>query len=242
MHHPDSAVLAWPAQTGLLADSTIRWWLPDTRPLSSPTYLCCTDLRDWEAVRYKWHSPVWQLGAMQSKRVAPQSCMCFSSVDPRPLLHVLASEAFFDMGVKRLADWLGNATSATDAFDVAFDLVKSILKCDDDVALDICAKRLANKARQTRFSDWVLQIDEAIEMLERQEHTKVKDEQSSARRLLEQVAEAKVSYSTKLAAVKKGKAERAAGKSKKGKSFSKVVVVPPWPERDVDLNAARQAF
>ena len=90
LHHPDSSVLALPARTGVLPQSSMRWWGPDVVSIKAYAYLCVSDLHEWEAVHYEWRCPAWQRARCQAMSGEPGALLCFSSHGPRPLLQVMA--------------------------------------------------------------------------------------------------------------------------------------------------------
>lgn len=250
IHWPDSSVLCIPAAEGHLPSSGQRFWVADTAAAAaSPVYLSILDLREWEAVVYTWHSCFWQ--AQQCPDVARTigpSLRAFSEVPPAPLLDVLAREAFFTIGgttIKKLAVLYDFALpSEGSLFELVHSAVQKVLSISAEEALAICRKRIARSEEKSGWCEELCQLDEAVELLERQDHLKVNEERDSAIRAMQETKELKAQYAqTHRKVVPRPKAPASGGdkRKKRGGNAPQLdrIVIPEWPNRDIDLAAAR---
>lgn len=249
IHFPGSCVLAIPAKMGFLPNSQLRYFVVDLDGARTPSYLCMWDLREWDAVHYTWHSIAWQAAkAPATERELGPALRAFGDAEPDVLLKVLAKEAFFNISPTLLKKagpiYQCDLSNKGGILDVVHSLVMQVLDITAEDALVVCRKRLANCELKEEWCEELMQLDEAQELLDRQDHTKVAQEQKAAAQAVLETKELKVEYAKRCREVASAKEAAAKGRGSRKKKAGvpappKVIVIPEWPSRDADLSRAR---
>lgn len=242
VHWSDSAVLAVPAKMVSLVGSPSMCWMVDMEKARTPHYLAVWDLSEWEGSVYAWHSWNWQELHLSSSEGLDPALRAFAKSPIDDLRRVLAKEAFFDMSVtniKRFATNFGyQVGAAVGVFDVVFIVVQKVLQTSDAETLEICRKRLARTESKGEWCEELVQLDDASELLERQDQPAVAQERAAAVKATMEAADLKKQYSTKHKEIAVREKKAAAGRAKKPKKAERITI-PAWPEKDVDMAAAR---
>ena len=103
--------------------------------------------------------------------------------------------------------------------------------------LQFACQRLVFSARKTSWSDEVGELDEAVAVLDQNDHQTVKQEQESMANVVAEEEEYKDAYVSKCKAVRDGHAARKGSQTRK-KTPAKIKV-PPMPAHDISLEVAR---
>ena len=95
-----------------------------------------------------------------------------------------ASQAFFKLSKTELsyfAEHLGiDVEKGADLFTTIFTMVKSVLQCPDEEATDICHKRLVQMSKSNAHAPALLQVDAALDVMDKSDHQRFRDDQDAA--------------------------------------------------------------
>lgn len=185
----DSAVLVWPVLAHTVpAYPQTTWYEPDTS-VTTPSFIAVTSLNSlgMTAVSFKWKSWLAQLKEFPNAagKWGPRIRL-FAEGPFESLLVVAAKRAFWTLPRSLLQDIASDQGidigQATNAFETVAALSSSILGCDQATATRVCHQRLLLLDQETAYSRDLLEIDEAIEVLDKNDHKTVKAEKTSAER------------------------------------------------------------
>lgn len=243
-HFPDSAVVCVPAALHTWPGCPISVAEPDTK--HGVKLFAVTSCEAVEAVAYSWRSPAWQSAhAPASCALSPGIRACFDA-PARPLRAVAAESAFWALDkptLTRLAShWGVRVPAGANLFDLVHSLVASSLPDRDELdVMDICCSRLGALQKKAQFSDELAELDEAVEVLDRNDQKKIQGERRAA---VVSKLEAEEYHNTfverRQLAQKKQSAD---GKKKKQSSkrgpAPQMLRLPRWPDHNIDIEHVR---
>ncbi len=134
-----------------------------------------------------------------------------------PVLRLAASCAFWNLSKTEIVDVckLGGVAvpAASSLFDVLSNAVSNCLATGEEETLKILSQRLADNEAVNSFTEAILEVDEAAEVLEKSDQESLADEQKQARSRLEQRQTYRDEYTEKMKLFRLAREK----KSKKGK-------------------------
>ena len=224
-HYDDSAVLAWPLKKHdlVLGGGKEQFFEFDVET-RSPVLVGIFDHKLVEACTVIARSWLWQWQHFGDARARfDPAVRLFANVGPASLLEVAARSAFWSLSktwmdtLVQFEDW--HLDSSDSVFDTLFGCIQNALKCSDEEALTITSRRLGEHDFDTVFATGLLEVDEAIECLERHDHSKLVAKQND---YISQAADRKAFVSDytrkKQENIKKGKPVVAKGRKPKLKA------------------------
>jgi hypothetical protein len=221
--------------------ASLDWYEPSPTT-SEPHFVSLFDLNDQTltATTYKWSS--W-LSQQTSHPCAAKSwtpgIRLFAEGPFEPVLSAVVRKAFFGLSMsylKDLAEHLGiDVSGGKCLFELLVAMLQSILNIDELEATRLTHQRLIRWTESTQWGSELLEIDEAIEVLDRNDHKVVRDEQASVVRDLQAREVFSVSY--KSAANRLFAKAKAKGAAKRGKALPRALAVP-----EVILQAEARKF
>lgn len=162
----------------------------DLKESASPSWRIIWELDDWEALLVDWVSPLGQSHQFDITRAEVESwgIAAMSCGEPMPIVRAAAQKCFWAFQkpiLTKIAAHEGvDIPDGADLFDCLWHLIRGILGANEEHALEIVSKRLGGKVNdygnETVLQD-ILQLDEAIRMLDRDEEKQVRKEQERAR-------------------------------------------------------------
>jgi hypothetical protein len=223
---PKSATMFWPARLQTVAGTNFQYLEPSMEStgihLKGLFNLKGDDVR---AASYEWKSCMWQSHHLPRGAVKSLPCAIRAFVDKHgvdSVQNIACYAAWWDISRVSLGDF-------AQYFDVAFEagislvdllwcMIHTILKCDDQTALDILNRRVCRGADFSRQSQSLLEVDEAWEVIDPLDTRKVDEAQKEARSAIANHRALRDDFVAKAVAVK----AKEDGKNKKKKQ---VVVV-----------------
>lgn len=180
-HFPSSCISVWPCSMRTASSGSVTFF-ELSEGLKEPIFMSIFSLGDFEAFKVTPRSWLWQLRHCPiSFRAAMPGVRIFAEGAPMPLLHVAAKAAFWELPhsfLKQLAKNEGWQIDSTDSLlETLFLCVRSALGCSDAVAMDICAIRLGQHDLDDLWASSVLEIDEGLEVLAKDDHERVDNKQ-----------------------------------------------------------------
>jgi hypothetical protein len=185
-HIEGSCVVCWPVTRCTVPGHDDQIYFQPKHDLKEPCLVFIQAILELEACKLVFRSPLWQWQNLPGARgVLSHHTRLFVEVSARPVPKLFAVCAFFDLNratLEQLAALLGyEVLAGASLFDVLFGLVVFVLGCDENVAIQIVHKRLANIASDTDVTSALLEIDEAANLLEQNDVTVLRDEQKHVR-------------------------------------------------------------
>lgn len=179
----DSAIHGWPCCKNRLPYGSATFFEP-IQSNTGPKAFAIFDLDCWEACSFDRKS--WLFRAFSHPLASakmPVGLRFLCTYGPEPVVKIAARQAFWNLGMvwlSHLAHRLGLAVAGSSSSgslsNLLFALVQHILKVDDAVTMTICCKRLGINDVDLPCAEGVLQLDEAIEILEKPDHQAVQAE------------------------------------------------------------------
>lgn len=250
---PDSCVLAFVAVKGTLP--TGEDFYEADLSMTEPQLLPFVKLDEWEAIHYTWRAPSWQVArvaaAGQSLALRP-ALRAFSSSGrgPEPIDRVAARQGYWSIEkatLVKLAGHLGVMTSTGDSLvDLLVRLIKhSVPGTSAEDAVLLCKTRLALYAQASQWSEDILQIDDAMLVLDRNDEQHVRSQKKAAASTQEEASTFRAQYTAKLKEARtsdpqpKKKKQRGAAGAAEEKPPKYPKRVPSFPDAGIDLVLAR---
>ena len=135
------------------------------------------------------------------------------------MLYIACDEGLWDISkfyIEKFAEYLLVAIPAKSSlFNVLFIFIKDILKCDDETTLLKVLKRICRMKEQGKFASTLLLCDEAMQVMDQQDHERFNTEMKHARNTIQEVNDLLLLYKEKRTSMK-GK-----GKGKGGVKYPK---------------------
>ncbi len=221
---PKSSVLLWPVEKRILEGGVVNFHLLTevSEPKLRPLY---TLGEGTLAASVKWRSPVWQFRHCLATRALPPAVRLFQDGPADKLENIASRAAWWNLPRSTLAHFakdLGIATeSAPSEFDLVWALAEGTLKTTHAQTLDICHRRVARGNDNEAVMDAILEVDEAVQVLDRHDFERVKDAKKHTEYVRANVTEFKSHYSTKAS-----KVAADGPKAKRAKALLKKFVLP----------------
>ena len=182
-HLSDSCVLAWPCpreRVHKIGGATHSYFALSHKELK-PTLIVVYDIAEWEACSYQWRSWKWQYQMfnplLREPGVRP---FCKNIVE---LKKVAAQNAFWTLPTHflvKLSPVLGAGTNSGSLVEVLEHLIMHVLKVSEQEAMCIMAQRLAADDVICPCSEMLLQVGEAVQVLDKHDHKVMVQEQKDA--------------------------------------------------------------
>ncbi len=137
------------------------------------------------AVQVGWRSWLWQARTLGPQVAAWQPAVRLFLRGPVEELKVIATRcAFFNLP-KSLLETFVKATGldvdlSLQTFDIIFQIVVQVLKVSEEEALVVCQRRLAKPHDDEPTLDALMEVDEAVKVLDKHDFAKVADAQKAA--------------------------------------------------------------
>lgn len=186
----DSSALVFLATTGRLSgvgDNAIFWEVDAS--MRKPVLKVVNSLSTILAVCFEWHSPVWQAAQSRGLSQPPPAIRAFSTSGPPQSLQRLAAQRAFwtveNATLGRIASHLGCTIRAgSSLFDTVWQLVQACLpELSDSAIMTIVRLRVAAFGAGDLFTEELLQVDEAVAVLEKSDERRLHEEQKACREL-----------------------------------------------------------
>ena len=154
----NSATLVWPAEEVFFKEGSVNhaYYVP-SRAVTNihELFILFVDHRMWDMKSFKWRSPLWQDSQFPKANRNHLSCMEVVAMPTdqvsKPCLALAAEMGFWQITKQGLQQWarlLGINPGTLETFDLLFQMVKVVLKCDDEKALKCCSHRLKHMVKQ----------------------------------------------------------------------------------------------
>jgi hypothetical protein len=257
LHHwTDSAVVAWPAYEVITfcGDAKI-YVLPDLK-VREPTYLTTYALEAYEGYTYTFRSVLWQMNRLGPHLggVKPAIRAFVNQSAPTNIESLAALHAFWDIEQSYLVKLAGYLRlklefGGKSLFELVYSMIRAILKCDEEEALDLCVQRAFKVPKNEEIADELTGLDEAVEVLDKKDRTVVDTCKDDFVREAEKIGEFKSGYKALRRKVNQAKSDAiaaAAGPKAKGKgqggastaTLITTVFVHNGPERSQKTHAS----
>lgn len=226
---PKSAVLLWPVFQRRIGNETCFEFNVDIEePPLQPIFELDSPLV--EAVEWQWRSWLWQCQSLRKhcKGMAP-AVRPFMSGKPRPWIEVACKAAFWRMSATQLRmlarDFKVAVPSGASLFELIWAFCEAKLPdASEEELLAICHSRVAKQCTRDDASEALMQVDEALEVVEPCDVQEVKSEQERQRKTKAEQDE----FNTEFRSRARSAAVRAAAKAKpKGKATKTATLVLP---------------
>jgi hypothetical protein len=229
-----SSFIAWPVVAVVDGEFTrFNFKLDLDEPFVFPLVYCLDDFVGWSV---QWRSPLWQyfnlnvvIGEMHS-RVA----LYGDTTGSIPLFELACRRAFWNLnrtfvmevGLNRGIE----VERGVSIFDTLFTVIRQGLGLADneDQVMEFISLRLHVNSLKESFAESLLEIDEAIDVFDRDDHQKVKNEQISTKVALAERGELAASFRGKRTVLRAAKSSAVASSSGSGGSRS---AAPAAPDR-----------
>lgn len=151
-----------------------------------PTFYALCDIEKVQACHFGWRSWLWQQNNIPGGHLSKQPRLLpVVTVGPSPLLHIAAHCAFWKLPKGVVVDCgklVGAVVAASASLcQVLVQVVMKILGKSESQALDIVSQRLAANDDSQSFVEALLEIDEAAEVMDKQDLEQLTSEQKLAR-------------------------------------------------------------
>lgn len=184
-----SACACWPGRLVTVngADANASFFQPDLA-IDQPTFRAIVAVDTVTACSLVWRSPLWQHRRFPLTKKLPAACRLFLVGKPSPLLAVVADEAGWSLDMstmQALSFWVPDFPRdlVTDDLPLfVFTFIKVVLKCTDVEALARLQKRLGYNDMAAFFTSELLDLDEALEVMDGPDIKMIHDDQDAARR------------------------------------------------------------
>ena len=239
-HFADSAVVAFPARVALQSEM-LHMFEPDIAglPPCGMLWACCS-LEGVEAVCYKWRSPYSQIMLAPAAKDLPYAVRAVATTSFGPVLHLAARHAFWNIDKATLMRFAEHERidipKGSSLFDTLWYLIEGIFpKMPDEELMELCCMRLGSFKDKLQWSDELADIDEAREVLDRNDQSVLETERKAVCTIAEHAEEFKRDYTAKFKVL----AKPAAAPKKKGKKTLATPRLPLWPDNKIPLAEAR---
>lgn len=183
-HLVDSSVIAWPVRR--LQVRGYDAWYFELAEATEPHFVSIWSLEPSFVQAWPYHarSWFWQFYEYPKARGswAPQVRL-FQDGAPRSVLQFAAENGFWNMGKAILGEvakkYNIDTGAGSDLFGVVFSMAKHITQKEDDEVCRMCHKRLVHIDAASEFSDELLSVDAAVEVMDYYDHQVISDEQKA---------------------------------------------------------------
>ena len=112
----------------------------------------------------------------------------FGEGEETTIQKLAAAQAFWDLTKSELTDLaehLGiSLEKGADLFTIVLTMVMQVLEVSEDEAIEICHKRLVAMTKATQHNPALLQVDAALDVMDKADHQKFRDDQDAAEKEL----------------------------------------------------------
>ena len=199
---PKSSALLWPCDLIEVPGTPFRW-LQMRQDVRMPALRPIADLRTAKASSIAWKSWAWQLHELKKRTqdLSPAIRPCLEGHFGDSLAQVARRAAWWSMpktSIESFAAELGiDLPCKSSLFEVLWHTIKGLLKTPDEETLAIVHKRLSSQYDDMELTDALLQIDEAVEVMDKHDHDKVQEAKHQAENKLVQRKEFQCSFDKK---------------------------------------------
>lgn len=185
---PDSAALVWPARRRLAVGSR-DYYLELSLQVAEPKLVSIFDYKDMICCEITWRSYVFQYQAYPEWReTCPISIKPFLGKE-MGMMQLAATKCFWSMSKSEVIATCkhgGVALGDTGSlYEVLSRAVSAVLCIDEGATLKVLGQRLADSEMCNEYSEAVLEVDSAVEVLEHQDREVLQQEQNSASNRIE---------------------------------------------------------
>ena len=227
----DSSVIVWPVVRKLSkAKNGMNTFFEPNLTKREVTLLAVWNLKKFKAIKIQWRSWAWQRRTLDHE-VTDRMVPAIRAFQDGPVHEVFQFMCVICFGklsrlvVENICKVAGEKFSSNQSFfQLLFEIIKRALNLDDGATLDIIAQRFVATEQEDDYAEQVLNIEEAVEVLEDQDIKVLNQE----RKHLPELREARDSFRTeyvdrrRLIPVPAAPAPKAvAGKKGKGKGKGK---------------------
>jgi hypothetical protein len=176
-HYDGSSCLVWPVSKERFPEHPdIEWLRP--KKLTAPCFVQISDFEAVEGFLVKWRSWAWQRKHLPAKTAKGKiGIRLFRDSDIEPILRVCARQAWWAVPRHTLEDIATNqkvhAGSGCSLFSLVFALTKKVLGLDDASTCTILQSRMARMKDTGNWSDAIMEIDEAVQVLDENDREEV---------------------------------------------------------------------
>lgn len=185
-HFPGSGVVAWPVALSKFGGGRNSVTILEfDLGLQRVVVLPILSLEGVRGFSWAWRSNAWlRLRLPASAQASAMGIRAVASSAEEPILHVVAKAAWFAFDaamIKRLRAHAGHPLACGNALlEVLVEATAAILEVSEEAALDICYKRIAHLKGMASFSSHLLQVDEAAEVMDRNDVRAFHNQQKQA--------------------------------------------------------------
>ena len=180
---PHSAVLAWECVLKKVPGTDVEY-LELSLAQTEPALVSIFTLKNVFAATITWRSWLWQYLSFESWRPTLDVAVRPFLGEQKPLIELAAECAFWNMSRTQLvhiAGYLGRDLSdPTSLFAVLHDLVKGLLGRNDAETMRILSLRLCDTEQCNEWTQELLEIDAAADLLEKSDQEALHSEQDAA--------------------------------------------------------------
>lgn len=185
-HYAGSGFLAWPVQLHEVPTCPNSRFAALQTDIGMPHVFAASTWRGITAARCEWRPWSWQCAEFPraSSELRPALRLFLTSPE-EPLVRVAARSAWWSLDLSILrtiaADQGFGLGPGLDLFETCLAMVRLALGINDEAALAILSQRMAQPSEPTELVQELLQIDEAVQVLDRNDVQSLRREQQSAR-------------------------------------------------------------
>lgn len=234
---PKSALMCWPAVWHTVPGTSHHFLEPDKTAGVVLKGIFSALEQDLKVVCYQWRSWLWQVRNLPSAFTQNVGVAIRPFVDQhgvQSLLKAGCRSAWWGMSrsaISELCTYFGIAVeSGAGLADMCWTMAASALGGSDQELLDILHRRVARDSNNSIFSEALLEVDEALEVIDHMDTRKVQEAQREARSSASTRAAFKSDYAQRAQTVRAAN-DGAPRKKRKGAASSSSVatrlVVPP---------------
>lgn len=229
-HFSDSAVLAWPCSMEALPTTNIKL-LKLSERVEEPTLLAVIDLDEVEAFSFKFVSFMDLYVRFPVARGLLRIGIMMEVVrGPLHVLEIACYEGWWLLSRTVICRFAALKQAQIEAgsslFATLFSVTKHILNLDDESTLGLVRQRLPAERNASHFSERLLHLDQALEVVDHNDQEEVKATKKAAKTKLEDISAFVSEYKQKRATVMSASGSQPANKKRKRGEASGPAVLP----------------
>lgn len=223
-HFSDSGVLAWPCDIVRIGDMQAEFLKPRSG-LLKPVVVAVVDLDAIEAWTFATNSflHMYHMEPRHRGLLTPAILLRLTR-GPMHVLEIACYNAWWLMSRTVVTRFAALKQAAVDSgaslFEALLSVTKQILHFDDEQALDLVCKRLPAEWNATHYSERLLELDQALEVIDINDREEVKATQKQAESKLDDIGVFSGEYKQKRQAVTEAKASSGAKRRRRVASSS----------------------
>lgn len=225
----------------VVAEGNIRIFEPSC--VCEPVLLAITRMEGIQACAYTWRSPASQVALSRSMAQHPPAVRAVADKPPQAIATLAALHAYWGLDrafLTKLAGFLAvHVSRAMSLFDLVHRLVShSLPEHDPEALLNVCCARMVSFQKQAAWSEELGQVDEAVEVLARNDHEVISSERKKAH-LAEADGHAyRAEYVRRRVVAAKARS-KVAGRAAPKPPEMRPRALPKWPEQNIDTALAK---